>query len=120
MVEELDEAVWLQQLEFLCDRGLPQAHFQMGQYLCESGNFSEGFDSFLRGIDMGSKESQYQVGVMLFEGLGTQQDPKRGLDLMKRLADTADPKTEHLRPSAQFHIGKAYFEGFGVWPDSKK
>ena len=120
MVEELDETLWLQQLEFLCERGLPQAHFQLGQYLCETGNFSEGFDSFLRGTDKGSKESEYQVGVMLFEGLGTEQDSRRGMELMKRLADTADSKTEHLRASAQFHVGKAYYEGFGVWPDTNK
>ena len=120
MVAELDEPVWLQQLEDLCERGMPQAHFQMGQFLCEGGNFSEGFDSFLKGTDLGSKESEYQMGVMLFEGLGTPQDPKKGIELMKRLADTADSRTEHLRPSAQFHVGKAYYEGFGVWPDTKK
>ena len=120
MVEEIDESVWLKQLEHLCEEDFPQAHFQMGQYLCENGSFSEAFDSFLRGTEVGSKESQYQVGVMLFEGLGTEQDSKRGIELMMKLADTTDPATEHLRPNAQFHIGRAFYEGYGVWPNFKK
>ena len=120
MVEEIDESVWLKQLEHLCEKGFPQAHFQMGQYLCENGSFSEAFDSFSRGTEVGSKESQYQVGVMLFEGLGTEQNSKRGIELMMKLADTADPATKHLRPNAQFHVGKAFYEGYGVWPNSKK
>ncbi|KAI6656441.1 LRP2-binding protein-like [Oopsacas minuta] len=120
MVDEIDEPVWLKQLEHLCELGLPQAHFQMGQYLCDNGSFSEAFDSFSKGTDLGSKDSEYQVGVMLFEGLGTEQNSKRGIELMKRIADTADSTTDHLRPNAQFHIGKAYYEGYGVWPDHKR
>ena len=119
-VIELDESVWLGQLEHLCKRGLPQAHFQMGQYLCEVGSYSEAYSSFLKGREGGSKESEYQVGVMLFEGLGTGQDSKKGIVLMREIADSNDKATEHLRPNAQFHLGKAYYEGFGVWPDQKK
>ena len=39
---------------------------------------------------------------------------------MELLANSDDPEWEHLIPSAQYNLGKAYYEGYGVVQSDEK
>ena len=33
---------------------------------------------------------------------------------MKKVAETSNPKAKHLTRAAQYNVGRAYFQGYGV------
>lgn len=38
----------------------------------------------------------------------------KGMEYMKAVAETKNKKYQHLVPSAQFNVGQAYLQGFGI------
>lgn len=45
-------------------------------------------------------------------GFGFYQD--KGFQLLKEVAESTNPDAAHLIPFAQYNVGRAYYEGFGV------
>ena len=42
-------------------------------------------------------------------------DPQeKGFQLLKEVAESTNPDAAHLIPYAQYNVGRAYYEGFGV------
>ncbi|NXN24815.1 LR2BP protein, partial [Nycticryphes semicollaris] len=59
-------------------------------------------------------QAVYQLGVMHYDGLGTNDDPGKGVEYMKKILDSDSPKARHLRFPAAYNLGRAYYEGCGV------
>lgn len=49
------------------------------------------FQELLRIAEQGSAEAQYNVGMMLNNGLGTSKDPRKAFDWFRKAADSGDP-----------------------------
>ncbi|KAM6267342.1 LRP2-binding protein isoform 4-T6 [Spheniscus humboldti] len=56
----------------------------------------------------------YQLGVMHYDGLGTKEDPEKGVAYMKKILNSDSPKARHLKFAAAYNLGRAYYEGCGV------
>ncbi|XP_043199760.1 LRP2-binding protein-like isoform X2 [Amphibalanus amphitrite] len=87
---------------------LAQLYFDRGDY--------ESARPLFASIAAENVFAQYQLGVMLFEGLGFEQDLERGFRLMLMVALSV-PKTAEQKEAihrAQYNIARAYFMGYGV------
>ncbi|XP_001634827.2 LRP2-binding protein [Nematostella vectensis] len=95
------------------------AKFQLGQFYFERGIFEKAIVAFER-IKSTDFQAKYQLGVMYYDGLGTQAKPDKGVELLKEIAMSAHPDASHLVPHAQYNIGRAYYEGYGVKQSDKE
>uniref|UniRef100_A0A8B9S1D1 LRP2-binding protein n=1 Tax=Accipiter nisus TaxID=211598 RepID=A0A8B9S1D1_9AVES len=59
-------------------------------------------------------QAMYQLGVMHYDGLGTKEDPERGVEYMKKILYSDAPEARHLKFAAAYNLGRAYYEGCGV------
>ncbi|NWU53079.1 LR2BP protein, partial [Dromas ardeola] len=59
-------------------------------------------------------QAMYQLGVMHYDGLGTKEEPEKGVEYMKKILDSDSPKARHLKFAAAYNLGRAYYEGRGV------
>ncbi|NXW94308.1 LR2BP protein, partial [Alopecoenas beccarii] len=59
-------------------------------------------------------QAMYQLGVMYYDGLGTRENPERGVEYMKKILSSDSPKARHLKFAAAYNLGRAYYEGCGV------
>uniref|UniRef100_A0A8D0EFD0 LRP2-binding protein n=1 Tax=Strix occidentalis caurina TaxID=311401 RepID=A0A8D0EFD0_STROC len=59
-------------------------------------------------------QAMYQLGVMHYDGLGTKEDPEKGVEYMKKILNSDSPKARHLKFAAAYNLGRAYYEGCGV------
>ncbi|KFR15148.1 LRP2-binding protein, partial [Opisthocomus hoazin] len=59
-------------------------------------------------------QAMYQLGVMHYHGLGTKEDPEKGVEYMKKILCSDSPKAGHLKFAAAYNLGRAYYEGCGV------
>nr|CAB3263502.1 LRP2-binding protein-like [Phallusia mammillata] len=89
------------------------APFLLGQFYYEEGLLEKAIVQFQR-ICEWDYQAMYQLATMHYDGLGTKQDVKKGFELMKKVAETQSTHAVHLKHSAQFNIGRAYFEGYGA------
>ncbi|XP_066488645.1 LRP2-binding protein [Tiliqua scincoides] len=103
--------------EMLLDKriqtGDPLASFLKGQLYFEEGWYKEALLQFEQSKDT-DFQSLYQLGVMYYDGLGTQQDPKKGIEYMKRIINSTSPKARHLKFAAAYNLGRACYEGYGT------
>ncbi|XP_065831000.1 LRP2-binding protein-like [Oscarella lobularis] len=104
----------LEQLKKRCETGDGNAIFQFGYYHFLREEYDDALPLFTRAADMGSHQALYQLAVMYYDGLGVEADPAKGVEIMTNIARSTNKRTQHLVPSAQYHVGKAYFEGHGV------
>lgn len=44
----------------------------------------------------------------------------KGFEHLKEIAESANPDAAHLIPFAQYNVGRAYYEGFGVKQSDKE
>ncbi|NXF01990.1 LR2BP protein, partial [Smithornis capensis] len=65
-------------------------------------------------------QAMYQLGVMYYDGLGTEKDPERGVEYMNRILNSDSPKARHLKVAAAYNLGRAYYEGCGVKHSTKE
>ncbi|KAF1674272.1 LR2BP protein, partial [Pygoscelis papua] len=65
-------------------------------------------------------QGMYQLGVMHYDGLGTKEDPEKGVEYMKKILDSDSPKARHLKFAAAYNLGRAYYEGCGVKQSTKE
>ncbi|XP_006816414.1 LRP2-binding protein-like [Saccoglossus kowalevskii] len=89
------------------------AIFQLGQYFFEQENYSASLKQFDR-IKDEDFQALYQLGVMYYDGLGTTENYKLGVEYMKNIATSQSKRAKHLRHAAQYNVGRACMEGFGV------
>ncbi|XP_025889281.1 LRP2-binding protein [Nothoprocta perdicaria] len=59
-------------------------------------------------------QAMYQLGVMHYDGLGTKEDPEKGVEYMKKIINSDSPDAKHLKFAAAYNLGRAYYEGCGV------
>ncbi|WP_424244570.1 TPR repeat protein [Elusimicrobium posterum] len=79
-----------------------------------SKNDKEAFLWYKKGADMGHLNSYCVTGFSYAEGLGTTQDIKKGMQIIKECADKYNDSL------AQLEMGKWYFEGEIVAKDLDK
>ena len=85
-----------------------------------AGNFIASYAIFDRMAEQHSIPSMFYKAIMLYDGLGTEENPTEALALMKKVYELArksllDIELRHL---ACYHIGCAYNSGYGVRHDS--
>ncbi|NXW32977.1 LR2BP protein, partial [Phaetusa simplex] len=59
-------------------------------------------------------QAMYQLGVTHYDGLGTKEDPEKGVEYMRKIVDSDSPKARRLKFAATYNLGRAYYEGCGV------
>ncbi|XP_042663515.1 LRP2-binding protein isoform X2 [Tyto alba] len=109
-------ALFVKAEELLAERtagGDPLAHFLKGQLYFEEGLYEEALIQFEKIKDT-DFQAMYQLGVMHYDGLGTKEDPEKGVEYMKKILDSDSPKARHLKFAAAYNLGRAYYEGCGV------
>ncbi|XP_014800995.1 PREDICTED: LRP2-binding protein-like [Calidris pugnax] len=102
--------------ELLAERtagGDPLVHLLKGQLYYEEGLYEEALVQFEKIKDT-DFQAMYQLGVMHYDGLGTNCDPEKGVEYMKKILDSDSPEARHLKFSAAYNLGRAYYEGCGV------
>ncbi|XP_031463307.1 LRP2-binding protein [Phasianus colchicus] len=93
--------------------GDPWACFLRGQRYYEEGRYEEALVQFEKNKDT-DFQALYQLGVMHYDGLGTNEDPEKGVEYMKKILNSDSPEARHLRFAAAYNLGRAYYEGYGV------
>ncbi|XP_075005355.1 LRP2-binding protein isoform X2 [Calonectris borealis] len=93
--------------------GDPLARFLKGQLYYEEGLYEEALKQFEKIKDT-DFQAMYQLGVMHYDGLGTKEDPEKGVEYMKKILDSDSLKARHLKFAAAYNLGRAYYEGCGV------
>ncbi|XP_020614329.1 LRP2-binding protein-like [Orbicella faveolata] len=123
-VQEGDEEELSEELleEILIERskgGDSLAKFQLGQFYFEREIYDKALVAFER-IKSTDFQAKYQLGVMYYDGIGTNANPVKGFEHLKEIAESANPDAAHLIPFAQYNVGRAYYEGFGVKQSDKE
>lgn len=120
------------------EKGYARAEYRIGMQYENSNNSFKAVEHYQKGVAMGDSASNYRLGMMTLLGQhGTPQDYRRGVDLIRFAADTADENApqgayvygmllarelpnisipEHILPSdlndAKMFIEKAAYLGF--------
>lgn len=90
-----------------------QVQSALGCY--ESGKYDDAKQLFqAHGVIDKSIVAKYYVSIMLYDGLGGEEDPGKAVQLMKEVVNSNLYNHEKLIHCAQYNIGRAYYEGFGV------
>ncbi|XP_060578569.1 LRP2-binding protein-like isoform X2 [Ruditapes philippinarum] len=93
--------------------GQKQAFFQLGLFYYEQGVYEKAIVYFERSKDF-DFQSLYMLSVMLYDGVGCKSDTKKAVEYMRKIALSDDKRVKHLIGAAQFNLGRAYFQGYGV------
>lgn len=94
--------------------GNQDAIFQLGQFYFEQNHYDKALHYFEMLLNRGDWQALFQMGVMLYDGLGIQQDTEKGFECMIKIATSTAPEAKHLIRAAQYNVGRAYFQGYGV------
>lgn len=94
--------------------GNQHALFQLGQYYFEQKRYDKALHYFEMLSNRGDWQATFQLGVMYYDGLGVEQNTKVGFELMYKVATSTILQAKHLVHAAQFNVGRAYYQGFGV------
>lgn len=89
------------------------AHFLLGQFYFEQGEYADARTYFEQCKDS-DFQALYQLGVIYYDGLGCEPNPKLGIEYLMKVAASDSKQAAHLVHSAQYHIGRAYFQGYGM------
>uniref|UniRef100_G1N372 LRP2-binding protein n=1 Tax=Meleagris gallopavo TaxID=9103 RepID=G1N372_MELGA len=81
--------------------------------LLSQGRYEEALVQFEKNKDT-DFQAMYQLGVMHYDGLGTNKDPEKGVEYMKKILNSDSPEARHLRFAAAYNLGRAHYEGYGV------
>jgi len=93
--------------------------FSLAKICYQEGNYEQALEKFeeIKETDI---QALYQIATMNYDGIGCSKNEKKGFELMMKVATSNDKQTSHLRYSAQYNIGQAYFEGYGVKQSDKE
>ncbi|XP_040190184.1 LRP2-binding protein isoform X2 [Rana temporaria] len=87
--------------------------FLLGQLYFEEGWYEDALLQFHKVKD-DDYQALYQAGVMYYDGLGIQEDQKKGMEYMKIIVNSNSLQAEHLKYVAAYNLGLACFEGCGI------
>ncbi|XP_075053000.1 LRP2-binding protein-like [Mixophyes fleayi] len=87
--------------------------FLLGQLYFEEGWYEDALLQFEK-IKAEDYQALYQAGVMHYDGLGTPEDQKRGVEYMKRIVSSSSSRAAHMKYAAAYNLGRACFEGYGM------
>ncbi|KAM4050384.1 LRP2-binding protein isoform 1-T3 [Anomaloglossus baeobatrachus] len=102
--------------EYLKNRiknGDKPARFLLGQLCFEEGWYEHALFHFEKVKDE-DYQALYQAGVMYYDGLGTPEDERRGVENMKRIVSSRSHRARHLKYAAAYNLGRACYEGCGM------
>ncbi|XP_044153597.1 LRP2-binding protein isoform X1 [Bufo gargarizans] len=102
-----------QYLKDRIEKGDKQARFLLGQLCFEEGWYEDALFHFEKVKDE-DYQALYQAGVMYYDGLGTQEDQRRGVEFMKRIISSSSHRAKHLKYAAAYNLGRACYEGCGM------
>lgn len=74
------DAMWLEEITEKAKRGVAEAQFALGQYLFGKGEYAHAFQQFSLAAERGSYQAKYQLGVMLYDGKGAEEDAVSAVD----------------------------------------
>ncbi|XP_046705556.1 LRP2-binding protein isoform X2 [Silurus meridionalis] len=97
-------------LKSRAEAGDTQASFLLGYLYYEQGHYKNA-EAMFDGIKEREPEALYQLAVMYYDGLGTNADPSKAVDYMRRVAEW---DTGRVRYAALYNLGRAYLQGYGV------
>ena len=89
------------------------ADYVSGKAAYDSGNYTKAYQEFLGSAQAGDPESQYAIGYLSFEGLGTKKKLVTATEWFAKAA-------EQGHPYAQLHLGMIYYQGEGTPEDYRK
>ncbi|KAK8878543.1 hypothetical protein M9Y10_005323 [Tritrichomonas musculus] len=132
----------IEYLEFLSKENISEAHCQLGVLYSEgkhvNRNFNKSFNYFTKGAKQNHAESQYRLGVLIYENyrhsvksigyllLSAKQNYKKAKEKLKEIFNeiNIDLKIQYLKfvageniPEAQYQLGILYLEGKQVNKD---
>ncbi|XP_045189586.2 LRP2-binding protein-like isoform X2 [Mercenaria mercenaria] len=93
--------------------GQKQAYFQLGLFYYEQGVMDKAIVYFERSKEF-DYQSLYMLSVMVYDGIGCKADTKKAVEYIRKIALSGDKRAKHLVNAAQFNLGRAYFQGYGV------
>ncbi|XP_077135723.1 LRP2-binding protein isoform X1 [Ranitomeya variabilis] len=103
--------------QYLRDRienGDKPARFLLGQLCFEEGWYEHALLHFEKVKDE-DYQALYQAGVMYYDGLGTTEDERRGVEHMRRILSSSSHRgAKHLKYAAAYNLGRASYEGCGM------
>ncbi|KAG8592133.1 hypothetical protein GDO81_000420 [Engystomops pustulosus] len=102
-----------QYLKERIESGDKQARFLLGQLCFEEGWYEDALFHFEKVKDE-DYQALYQAGVMYYDGLGTREDQRRGVEYMKTIISSGDHQARHLKYAAAYNVGRACYEGCGM------
>jgi len=94
--------------------GNRNALFPLGQFYYQQGRYDKAMHYFELACNDGDWQAAFQLGVMFYDGLNCEPDLKRGFQLMHQVATSRAARAHHLVHAAQFNVGRAFYQGFGV------
>lgn len=100
-------------------KGNIKAHFILGQLYFEQEFYKDAF-TYFELVQEHDLQSLYQLGVMYYDGLGTESNPTKGFECLLKVANANSAAYKSLIHGAQYCIGLAYFQGFGVQQSDKE
>ncbi|KAL3863322.1 hypothetical protein ACJMK2_005084 [Sinanodonta woodiana] len=89
------------------------AYFQLGLFYYEQNLPEKSFGYFERSKDF-DYQSLYMLAVMLYDGIGCKANTKHAVEYLIKIATSDARQAKHLVHAAQYNLGRAYFEGYGV------
>ncbi|XP_077992345.1 LRP2-binding protein-like [Glandiceps talaboti] len=116
--EEFNEKVELLLLEKI-HGGDKQAIFQLGQFYFEQDEYEKAVKQLER-ISKEDYQAMYQLGVIYYDGLGVPEDHKTGVEYMLCIANSTSKRAKHLMYAAQYNVGRACLEGYGIKQSDKE
>lgn len=96
------------------EKGDKNSLFQLGQLYFEQEQYEEAAEYLEQAAEHGDFQAMFQLAVMFFDGLAGPADHQKGFEYMMVIATTSSKKAQHLLRAAQYNIGRAYFQGYGV------
>jgi TPR repeat protein len=93
--------------------GIPEAEYEMSQIYYDHENYKETMKWLLLAANQGFAEAQYDLSSAYHDGEGTEMDPAKSAEWLKKAAAQKFDETS----IAQFDLGSYYEKGYGVKQD---
>ncbi|OWF38358.1 LRP2-binding protein-like [Mizuhopecten yessoensis] len=93
--------------------GDKRAYFQLGLFYYEQALQDKARIYFERAKDF-DFQALFMLAVMLFDGVGGDTNTEQAIEYLKKIESSNAKHAKHLVRAAQFNIGRAYFQGYGV------
>ncbi|CAF0728077.1 unnamed protein product [Adineta steineri] len=97
-----------------------EGYFLLAQFYYDTEQYDKAWKWYLK-IRNADLRALYQLGTMCFEGVAPKEyTPEDAYDMMVEISTKGKDPHCFVVPYAEFHIGKAYFQGYGVGHSEEK